>query len=85
MIKAVRKGGLMTKGFSYNITLHPEEEFKNLVYFCSGTGECNLEHVSGDQLSILNNTLNEMGSQGWELVQLNYGKGGVIAFWKKES
>lgn len=69
--------------YEYNITTHPEEEFNKLVYFCSEQGECELNQLQPNQLNILKKILNENGSQGWELIQLNFGKGGVVAFWKK--
>lgn len=69
--------------FEYNITTHPAEEFDKLVYFCSEHGECELNQLQPDQLHILKDILNEKGSQGWQLIQLNFGNGGVVAFWKK--
>ena len=69
--------------FEYDITTHTAEDFNKLVYFCSEHGECKLDQLQPDQLNILKNILNEKGSQGWELIQLNFGKGGVVAFWKK--
>jgi len=29
--------------------------------------------------------LNEKGEEGWELIQVSFGKGGVMAFWKREA
>ena len=28
--------------------------------------------------------LNERGNDGWELITINFGKDGMIAFWKRE-
>jgi hypothetical protein len=39
--------------------------------------------VPGVQPSILKSVLNERGEQGWELVQLSFGKDGIMAFWKR--
>jgi hypothetical protein len=69
--------------FEYEITRHSAEEFTQLVYFCSESGECNLEGVPEDQLGRLTDILNRRGSMGWELVQLTFGKDGVVAFWKR--
>ncbi|MFH2012019.1 MAG: DUF4177 domain-containing protein [Pseudomonadota bacterium] len=70
--------------FKYQITKHPAGIFRELVYFCSESGECTLEKVPPDQTEILNNLLNEHGEQGWELVQLSFGKDGIMAFWKQK-
>jgi len=69
--------------FEYKITTHPAEEFNELVYFCSEKGECELNKLQPDQLKVLENILNEKGAKGWELTQLNFGSGGVVAFWKR--
>ncbi|MFO8164026.1 MAG: DUF4177 domain-containing protein [Thermodesulfobacteriota bacterium] len=71
------------KGFEYEVTKHPAEAFKQIIYFCTQTGQCSLDEVSGDQTEILTNMLNEKGKQGWELVQISFGKEGLMAFWKR--
>lgn len=73
------------KQFEYDITTHPAHLFTQVVYFCSEQGECKYDDLPSDQIARLGNTLNEKGSQGWELVQLSFGKGGVVAFWKRET
>lgn len=72
------------KGFEYRITRHPAETFKQVIYFCTETGECTLDEVPGDQTDMLTDILNEQGEQGWELVQVSFGKEGVMAFWKRK-
>ncbi len=72
------------KKFEYRITTHPADMFKHIGFFCTDQGECSLEQVPADQLSVLGSILNEKGSMGWELVQLNFGKEGLMAFWKRE-
>lgn len=71
------------KQFEYQITKHPAEAFKELVYFCSESAECNLEQVPTDQTKILQDILNERGRQGWELIQVSFGKDGIMVFWKR--
>jgi len=71
------------QGFEYEITKHPAEAFKQIIYFCTETGQCSLDEVPGDQTEILANILNEKGKQGWELVQISFGKEGLMAFWKR--
>lgn len=69
--------------FEYEISRHTADTFNQLVYFCSEAGECRLEQVPGDQTKILADILNERGGQGWELVEVYFGKDGVMAFWKR--
>ena len=72
------------KTFEYEITQHPAENFRQLVYFCTETGECSLHDVPRDQTAVLTGILNERGQQGWALVQVSFGKDGVMAFWKRK-
>jgi hypothetical protein len=72
------------KRFEYTITKHPSDEFKQLVYFCTEQGKCNLEEVPSNQLTTLGSLLEERGEEGWELVQVFLGRNGVVAFWKRE-
>jgi hypothetical protein len=69
--------------FEYKITKHPAQEFTQLVYFCTEEGQCNYEQLPFDQLNAVESLLNEKGSQGWELVQVLFGKDGVVVFWKR--
>jgi hypothetical protein len=69
--------------FEYEITRHPAEAFREVVYFCSNDGSCNLEQISQDQIEKLESTLNERGKEGWELVQVSIGKNGILVFWKR--
>ena len=72
----------MTK-YTYDITKHPAEEFSRLTYFCTESGECSLEEIPDHQAIILRDILNQRGGEGWELVQLFFGKDGVVALWKR--
>jgi len=69
--------------YEYDITKHSSDEFENLVYFCTEQGECSLKDVPADSLTVLKKALNEKGAEGWEMVQLFFGKDGVVGFWKK--
>jgi hypothetical protein len=69
--------------YEYEITRHPADEFYHLTYFCTESGECSLEEIPDRQVTILRDILNEKGSDGWELVQLFFGKDGVVALWKR--
>jgi len=72
------------KRFEYDITKHPSGEFQKLAYFCSAAGECAMDQLPAGQTDILKDILNGKGSLGWELVQLTFGKDGLLAFWKRE-
>jgi hypothetical protein len=69
--------------FEYEITKHSAEEFAQLVYFCTDEGECSIRDVPKDQIGIFSEIINKKGSQGWELVQVFFGKDGVVIFWKR--
>lgn len=72
------------KKYEYKVTKHSSNDFEHIGFFCTERGECDLEQVPSDQISVLEKILNENGEQGWELVQFSFGNDGVIAFWKKE-
>jgi hypothetical protein len=72
------------KRFEYEITQHSADAFDRVVYFCSESGECSLEEVSKDQTRVLTDILNTRGEQGWELVQVSFGKDGIMAYWKRK-
>lgn len=70
--------------FEYEITRHPAETFSRVVYFCSEKGDCGIKEVPSHEPQILVDILNERGLEGWELVQLMFGKDGLLAFWKRK-
>lgn len=72
------------KRFEYKVTRHPAEDFMELVYYCTEEGECTLEQIPHDQTEKLQKLLNKEGTGGWELVQLTFGRNGIICFWKKD-
>jgi hypothetical protein len=72
------------KRFEYKITKHAAEAFTDLVYYCTEAGECKLDQIPHDQTEILQNLLNAEGTDGWELVQVSFGRNGIICFWKKD-
>jgi hypothetical protein len=69
--------------FEYEITKHSAEEFSRLVYFCTDKGECGIRDLPPDQLSVLGKIMNQRGAEGWEMIQVFFGKDGVVIFWKK--
>jgi len=76
-------GGIMKK-YEYDITKYSASEFTHLVYFCTEQGQCKFDQIPEDQTRVLNEVLNEKGSRGWELVDIAFGKDGLVAFWKQE-
>ena len=70
--------------FEYEITRHSADTFNKVVYFCSKSGQCGIDEVSKDQTRILTDILNNRGGEGWELVQISFGKDGVMALWKRK-
>jgi hypothetical protein len=70
--------------FEYRVTVHPADAFREMIWFCSREGSCNMEVVTSEQIKKMENLLNEGGLQGWELVQANFGKEGVLVFWKRQ-
>ncbi len=79
-----REKGAEMKRFQYEITRYSSEEFTTLVYSCTGDGTCSLSQVPPDQVEVLEEMLNERGSEGWQLLQLIFRDTGILAFWKRE-
>jgi hypothetical protein len=69
--------------FEYEITKHSANEFTQLIYFCTDEGDCTLNDLPQDQVAMLADILNKRGDQGWELIEMFFGKDGIIAFWKR--
>ncbi len=65
------------KKFEYDVTIH-------FVGLCSGEGQCVADQIGWEQVDIWKELLNKRGIEGWELVQLFFGKDGTVAFWKRE-
>ena len=69
--------------YEYDITRHTTEKAPSVVYFCSETGDCRIKDVQPEHAAAITGILNEKGEQGWELVQLVFGKDGLVAIWKR--
>jgi len=69
--------------YEYEISTHAADTFSRLIYFCSEQGTCTLEGVPAEEPQILVDLLNERGVEGWELIQLLFGKDGLMACWKR--
>ncbi len=55
----------------------------NLVYACGAEGECEVRDLRMEQIEYVQDFLNEMGRDQWELVQIFMNKGGAVTFWKR--
>jgi len=81
------------KKFEHTVRIYSLEELKrrgvdiekenNLIYACRPDGECEVHEVGVEQLDNLSALLNEMGTSGWELVQLVFHQSGIVSFWKR--
>jgi hypothetical protein len=72
-----------TMQFEYEITKYPAEQFTQLIYFCTDTGECKYHELPPDQTKALENVLNERGALGWEMGQMFINNEGIIIIWKR--
>lgn len=59
------------------------EEENNIVYACRPNGECEIHEVGIEQLDNLSGILNDMGNEGWELIELFFHQSGIVTFWKR--
>ncbi|MBP1732392.1 MAG: hypothetical protein H6Q55_2821 [Deltaproteobacteria bacterium] len=55
----------------------------NLVYACGEAGECTIRDLRVEQVEHLQEFLNEMGKERWELVQIFFYRIGAVSFWKR--
>ncbi len=78
-----QKGSAMER-FEYSITTHANDNFMQVTYFCSEQGDCSVQEIPREEPEFLVEILNEYGLDGWELVQLVFGKDGLMACWKRK-
>ena len=72
------------KRYRYQISSHPLGRQNKMRVFCSEKGECSLEEMRPSDSQVVMDALNELGEQGWEFVELLFGKDGFVCFWKRE-
>jgi hypothetical protein len=60
------------------------EESSGKVYECGQEGECTVKDLREEQMDLLQDFMNEMGSKGWELVQVLFNPNGAVSFWKRQ-
>ncbi|HVN23773.1 MAG TPA: hypothetical protein VMT71_07365 [Syntrophorhabdales bacterium] len=66
-----------------NVAESISEEEGSKVYSCGSEGECTVKDLLEEQMDLLQDFLNEMGSKGWELVQVLFNRNGAVSFWKR--
>jgi hypothetical protein len=59
------------------------EEARNTTYACGEEGECTVRDLREEQTGLLRGFMNEMGSKGWELVQVLFSRNVAVSFWKR--
>jgi hypothetical protein len=79
--------------FEYTIKMYSMEQLtekgiivdpgKNIVYACGQNGACEVRDVSAEQAAQLSSLFNEMGKEGWELLQLVFRPSGIVSYWKR--
>ena len=62
------------------IVTHPN---KNIVFACRPEGTCEVRDIGLEQMENLSVLFNEMGEEGWELVQLVFHESGIVSFWRR--
>ena len=72
--------------YEYDITHFSIQDLGSSGFVCSEDGICGgTEKPSPGELAApLRDLLNRSGHEGWRLIQLEFGKGGVLAFWMRE-
>ena len=72
------------KKYEHDVTFHPAEDLGRSGFVCSEDGVCGAGGIDDSRTAPLKALLDERGGDGWELVQLTFGRAGALAFWKRE-
>lgn len=80
------------KKWEYDISFHSFEDLgiseeevdfpAEQVIACDPEGHCYFSDVMRLYIDKFMTMLNDRGSEGWELLQLEYHRGSVVCFWK---
>jgi hypothetical protein len=54
------------------------------VISCSSEGDCFFSRPPHPSMALLEEALNRMGDDGWELVQVDYHENAALSYWKRE-
>ena len=80
--------------WQYRITIHTPAEVLDLLpepvgqvpptIFCDDQGACYFDAGPNPLTRAIEQLLNQVGEQGWELVQVAFRPNQIICFWKRE-
>ncbi len=65
------------------ITLKPVEQAPPMI-FCDDEGACYFDSGPNPLTQAIEQLLNQIGEEGWELVQIVFRPDQIISFWKQE-
>ena len=54
------------------------------VIACDTDGHCYFNDVMKSYIDVFKAAFNDKGAEGWELLQLEYHRGSLVCFWKRE-
>ena len=82
------------KKWEYDISFHSFEDLgisgedidfpEGQTISCDMEGHCYFNDVMRSYMDAFRPTLNDRGDEGWELLQLEYHRGSLVCFWKRE-
>ncbi len=80
--------------WSYRITIHTSAEIKRVLsepvdqvpptIFCDDEGTCYFDAGPNPFTRAIEHLLNQVGTEGWELVQVAFRPDQMICFWKRQ-
>ena len=71
------------KKFEHDMTIYTVEQLGRSDFVCGEDGVCGTPPDIADT-GPLKALLDGHGALGWELVQLDFGRAGAVAFWRRE-
>ncbi len=82
------------KKWEYDVSFHSFEDLgisgedidfpEGQTISCDTEGHCYFNDVMKSYMNHFRSTLNDKGDEGWELLQLEYHRGSLVCFWKRE-
>jgi hypothetical protein len=84
----------MNRKWRYHITVHASDDILAMTrgpveqapptIFCDDEGACYFDSGPNPLTQAIEQLLNQVGEDGWELVQIAFRPGQIIGFWKQE-
>jgi len=85
--------GVDMPGWRHRVTVHEANDILEYLtkavedvppaIYCDDEGTCYFDEGPNPFTQAIERVLNEIGEQGWELVQLKFRPGQMICFWKQ--